>query len=219
MSFLLGGCFAPVNLTYDSAKTLEKGQFELQGAYSRYSYETDTLLNQNYGFSVGYGISDNYTMKFRYEFISPTISFQSIFEDEEFEGLNSISYFELDNKISFVDGVLSLSLPMGAYFYNNTDLGSENSISMGLGWFSFDPRLYLTFFRKSDIFELSVIPKIHILLGQFGGAAIPGIGLGLGFSSDLDKWAIRPEIGYDGYLSFGVGLNYNFNFKSKVPVQ
>jgi len=218
MFLFLAGCFAPVNLTFDSAKTLEKGQIELQGAYSRYSFETDTLLNQNYGFTLGYGISDKYTMKFRYEFISPTISFESIFDDETFDFLNSIHYLEINSKISLVDDALSLSLPMGVYFYNmNNSLSPESSISTGLGWFSFDPRLYLTFFRKSNIFELTVIPKAHILFGSWGAAAFPGISLGFGLSSDLDRWAIRPELGFDGYLSYGIGMNYYFNFKKQVP--
>ena len=29
----------------------------------------------------------------------------------------------------------------------------------------------------------------------------------LGLSSNLDKWAFRPEIGYDGFFSFGFGIN------------
>jgi len=80
-----------------------------------------------------------------------------------------------------------------------------------MGWLSFDPRIYLTFFRKTDIFELSIVPKLHVLFGSFGGYVTPGISLGIGLSSDLDRWSIRPEIGYDTYLSLGVGASFNFN--------
>jgi hypothetical protein len=31
------------------------------------------------------------------------------------------------------------------------------------------------------------------------------ISLGLGLSTDLDKWVVRPEVGYDGYFSIGIG--------------
>jgi hypothetical protein len=34
-----------------------------------------------------------------------------------------------------------------------------------------------------------------------------------GLSSNLDKWAFRPEIGYDGCFSFGLGLDYHLNTK------
>jgi hypothetical protein len=210
----MGGCFAPVNLTYDSAKTLNKGQLEIQGMYSSYNVTNDTLktalINSNYGGSIGYGITDKYTMKIRYEYIDPTITFQKVFGEisEDFTGMNSMSYFEVNNKLMFIKNNLSLSLPVGAYFYNSKVVDVKNG---GMGWFTFDPRLYVTFFRKTNIFELSVIPKLHVLVGTFGGYVMPGISLGMGFSSNLDKWSVRPEIGYDKYISFGVGASINFN--------
>lgn len=220
ISVFVTGCFAPINLTYDSAKTLDKGQVQVRAMYSRYNvYETkgDTatyngLINQNYGISIGYGISDKYTMSVRYEYLKPTITFQKAFGDinSDFDGMNSISYFEIDNKISLVKDKLTISLPLGGYFYNTKLLNNNKG---GMGWFSFDPRLYWTLFRSSKVFDLSVVPKVHILFGSFSGVFLPGISVGAGFSSDLDKWAIRPEIGYDSYLSFGVGANVNFGSK------
>lgn len=38
---------------------------------------------------------------------------------------------------------------------------------------------------------------------------MPGIAFGMGISSNLDRWAIRPEIGWDGYASYGVALTIN----------
>jgi hypothetical protein len=214
MSILMTGCFAPVNLSFDSAKTLNKGQIEVQGMYSRYDVTNDTLatalINQNYGISVGYGFTDKYTVKARYEYIDPTITFQKIFDeiDEDFNEMNSMSYFEINNKLMLIDNVLSVSLPLGAYFYNTKAIDIKNG---GMGWLSFDPRVYLTFFRSTNIFELSIVPKLHVLFGTFGGYVTPGISLGIGLSSDLDRWSIRPEIGYDNYLSFGIGASVNFN--------
>jgi len=214
MSILMAGCFAPVNLSFDSAKTLNKGQIEVQGMYSRYDVTNDTLatalINQNYGISVGYGFTDKYTLKARYEYIDPTITFQKIFDEinEEFNEMNSMSYFEINNKLMLIDNTLSISLPLGAYFYNTKAIDIKNG---GMGWFSFDPRVYVTFFRSTNIFELSVVPKLHVLFGTFGGYVTPGISLGIGLSSDLDRWSIRPEIGYDKFLSFGIGASVNFN--------
>jgi hypothetical protein len=218
-SILMAGCFAPLNLTYDSAKTLDKGQMEIKGSYSRYYVNNDSLstslINQNYGISIGYGITDRYTMKLKYEFMDPTITFQKVFGEinSDFDGMNSMSYFEVDNKLMFVKNMISISLPAGVYFYNTKVLDQARG---GMGWFSFDPRLYLTFFRSTKVFELSVIPKLHCLFGTFGGYVNPGISVGLGFSSNLDKWSIRPEFGYDRYLSFGVGATINFNTIKKA---
>ncbi|MFN8241574.1 MAG: hypothetical protein U0X39_12605 [Bacteroidales bacterium] len=214
LPLFLTGCFAPVNLTYDSAKTLKKGQVEVQGAYSRYSISNDSLksalINQNYGLSLGYGVSDRYTVKFRYEYISPTVTFQKVFGDisDDFNAMNSLSYFEINSKLALSKDKLAISLPLGGYFYNTSGLSNSTG---GLGWFSFDPRLYLTFFNTSKNFDLTISPKAHVLFGSFGGYALLGVSVGAGISSDLSKWAIRPEIGYDRYFSFGVGASIYFD--------
>jgi len=35
----------------------------------------------------------------------------------------------------------------------------------------------------------------------------------------LKKWALRPEIGYDSYFSFGIGLNLNLHTSDKNELQ
>jgi hypothetical protein len=209
ISLLLGGCFAPLNLSYDSAKTLDKGQIEIQGAYSKYYAPRDslglTLINNNFGFSLGYGITDKYTLKLRYEFITPSSLFKEIFNDKNYSDVFSMSYFEINNKFQLAKNNLAISLPLGVYKYNKSSLGA------GFGLFSFDPRLYITLFRPTNVFDLTIIPKAHILFGSGGGGVFPGLSVGMGFSSNLDRWAIRPEIGFDGFISFGVGANINLN--------
>jgi len=39
----------------------------------------------------------------------------------------------------------------------------------------------------------------------------PAISIGVGFINDVNKWAFRPEFGFDGFVSFGIGLNINVN--------
>jgi hypothetical protein len=210
ISLFLSGCFAPLNLSYDSAKTLDKGQLEIQGAYSRYYAPNDslpsTLINTNWGFSLGYGITNRYTLKFRYEYISPSNIFKDVFDTKDFNKLFSLSYFEINNKFQLRKDNLALSIPIGAYFFNRSV--SEGGFGLLM---SVDPRFYLSFFRSTNVFELSIIPKVHIIFGSGAGAFNPGLSLGMGFSSDLNKWAIRPELGYDGFLSFGIGANINLN--------
>jgi hypothetical protein len=69
------------------------------------------------------------------------------------------------------------------------------------------PRCFFTF-RRSDSFELNVIPKVRIFIAD-GVSFMHGISVGLGISNNLDRWAVRPEIGYDSYFSIGVGLSVN----------
>ena len=217
LALFLTGCFAPLNLTYDSARMLDEGKIELQGSYSRYIAVSDSAvqtanLNNNFGFALGYGVGQKYTIKFRYERMNMTPEFNEIFQNDDGENilgeLSSMNYFEIENKILLKDGILALGLPVGIYSYGKISADQQG----GLGWLSFDPRLYITMFGTSDNFELTLIPKIHVMVAGFGGIAVfPGISVGMGLSSDLDKWAVRPEIGYDRFLSFGVGVNFNLN--------
>ncbi len=218
LTVLLTGCFAPINLTYESARMLDDGQVSLQGSYSRYSViNGDSVgtanLNNNFGFALGYGVSEKYSLGIRYEHLNMTPDFNAIFgEDIDWGDLEKMDFFEFNNRIRLKEDVLALSIPLGFYLYTSFDTESPS----GFGYMSIDPRLYLTLFGSSDIFELTIIPKVHLLVAGFGGIAVfPGIALGIGLSSDLDKWAIRPEIGYDRFLSFGVGANINFNTVKK----
>jgi hypothetical protein len=221
VSLLLTGCFAPVNLSYESAKTLNKGQAEVQGSWSQYYAMNDSTyqtarLNNNFGASFAYGIADNYTLKFRYEYMNFSPMFRDIFGDSDFSSdlskLTTMSYFELSNKIKLVKNNFSVGLPVGLYVYNKTLFANDSTrTGLGLGWFCFDPKFYISFFRKTKIFELTVIPKAHVMFGYFGFYGQLGVSLGMAFSSNLDRWSIRPEIGYDKFLSFGVAGCYNFN--------
>ena len=61
ISLFMNNCFAPINLTYESATTVNKGEVEVQGNYSRYyapSFNaSDSInINNNFGFKIGYGV-------------------------------------------------------------------------------------------------------------------------------------------------------------------
>ena len=58
----LNSCFAPINLTYESARTVNKGEIEIQGNYSRYYHpQINTNINRNFGVKAGYGLTDRYS--------------------------------------------------------------------------------------------------------------------------------------------------------------
>ena len=200
--FLLYGCFAPVNSVYDNARLLDRKESRIGINYSRY-YGSDfdltdedneglLNLNNNYGFSIGYGLSENFNLSFRYEYLK--IKNEIEIFDMSFD--NFLNYFELGCKINLIKERLALGLPVGLYNY-------EGGLTA-----SIDPRIFFTVGR-SDKFDFTVIPKVHVLIGDDVGL-YPGLSLGMGLSSNLDRWAIRPEIGYDGYFNFGVGTYYHF---------
>lgn len=196
---LMSECVAPINLTYESARTLGKGQVDVQGNYSLYSAE-GTSSNTNYGLKIGYGVSDNHTLKLRYERLNeaPRVQQTGLFGDFN-RAKHSYDYIELENKFRFKNSNIALAIPIAYYSF---------------GIFMIDPRMYFTIPNESNTFELSIIPKAHIFLGE-SIKVMPGLSLGFGLSSDLDRWALRPEIGYDGYLSVGAGLTFNLSSKKK----
>jgi len=204
ISISLNSCFAPVNLTYESARTLKKGEIDVQGNYSRYYqpgiFNSTNNCNNNFGVKVGYGIKEWYTMKFRYERLVVKTDYDfGISELSEITDNWAVNYFELENKFKLLNNNIALGIPLGYY-----SMKSGNSAD---GLFSIDPRVYFTFSNKTNKFEFNLIPKLHIVITDGFVGALPGISLGFGFSSDLDKWALRPEFGYDGNFSFGFGLN------------
>ena len=206
---LFSCAFAPVNNQYEKAGTLKKGGVELSGNYSHYTFSgggETAGANNNYGFRFGYGISDKFDLKLRYEHLAPT----GVFEFDDIDGganIKGINYFSLVPKFSLVRNKLSFLLPVSYYSYKETsDSGSDN---IGLG--SVAPQILYTATNKTNRADVTFGLKADCLLGSGGGAVLWGLTVGGGFSTDLDKWAIRPEIGAStigggAFLSFGVGF-------------
>gem|GEM_PF-1288566 len=202
---LFSGCAATVNTVYESARMPDKGEVELAGNYSEYlpvwvdTIYFDEPVNRNYGGSVAFGLSENLSMKLRYERINiDNIQFWDIKIEEEGESLAVVDYFEIGGKLSLLKDHIAMSLPIGIYYNEGNTMTTLN------------PRLFFTL--GGDKFELSLIPKGTIFFGEDDIAIIPGATLGLGFSSNLNKWAIRPEVGFDGlFINGGIGVSVNIS--------
>ncbi len=184
----ISSCAIPVNLNYESSKMLEKGDFDVQGNGSLYISPDDQLdMEQvNFGLKCGMGITDKFNLKLRTE------------------GLFSVNgdgfvFIEIDNKLKLSE-MTALSLPLGVYT-------SFDGASL-----QFDPRFYFTPIQ-TDKFDLTFIPKCHIY-GFDLDEIYPGISIGAGFSSDFNKWVIRPEIGYDR-LSLSAGISFTYRLKNE----
>ena len=85
--------------------------------------------------------------------------------------------------------------------------------------YSIAPHLIRTYTSKSNTVDFSPSVNLEYIINSQDGETdshfLMGANIGAGFSSDLRKWAIRPEIGYlfepaeSGHIwNFGVGLQF-----------
>jgi hypothetical protein len=82
---------------------------------------------------------------------------------------------------------------------------------------TFSPAIIGTF-PLNEKADISLIAQYQISSNNYNDFL--GLSLGFGFSNDLSKWAIRPEIGYQfdtwymdgtGYFNFGLSCAYSFD--------
>ena len=200
--------FVPINNQYEKAGTLKKGGIELSGNATANSAsgggETENI-NNNFGFRVGYGISDRFDLKLRYERLIPSSS------DKDFKGAN---YFSLVPKIALIPEKFSFLIPISHYSYKEVffeDDGEEKG-----AFSSIAPQVIYTFTNPKKTTDLSLGLKADFLFGGGGGGVIMGATVGAGFSSNLSKWAIRPEVGAS-FLGGAAFLNYGIGFQLIIP--
>lgn len=207
--------FAPVNNNYEKAGTLKKGTVEFLGNYTGYSYTSSYesgTANNNFGFRAGLGISDKFDLKIRYEKLIPSNTFDS----EEFDESSNINYYSIVPKFAIVPEKLALLVPVSLYTVKEEFEGYTNNSS----FFSIAPQGIYTYTNTKKTVDLSFGLKSDLWFTGDGGFFIIETTAGAGFSSDLNKWAIRPELGaaFQGgavYLSYGVGVQYLIPKKTK----
>ncbi|MEZ5014890.1 MAG: hypothetical protein R2794_11420 [Chitinophagales bacterium] len=186
----------PVNSSFDSARMLEKGELGIRGNGSDYYYNaggnTDRS-NTNYGLAIIYGLNTRWNISGRYEVID--------FPDNTTDFYH---YAEIKTKFSILPNTLALCLPLGVYAAEEQKPVYVLS-PQAMFTYPFNARCEITFSAKADLF-LEKDDDIPI-----------GLQAGLGLSSNLEKWALRPEIGYmihpgvaERAFTYGVGLQYNF---------
>jgi hypothetical protein len=207
ISMLMFACVSPVNMTQDRAKTLGKNHLEVNASYSRYA-QTDNnysnLTNNNYGGRIGYGLSDKVDLKARYERLVSTT-----------EGGGAANYLSLISKIGLKKDQISLLIPLSAYFDQAVfESGSRYTIA---------PEGIFTNTMSNHVDVTAMFKTEYVFAAQDRGDDwFFGFKLGFGFSTDLDKWSIRPEGGLmvnpddSGQIwSYGIGLIYVFDLLGK----
>ena len=208
---LLFSCaFVPVNNQYEKAATLKKGNLEFAGNYTACSISgagESAGSNNNFGFRAGYGISDKFDLKLRYEHLMPANSF-----DKGFGGTSKINYFSIVPKLALIPEKLAFLIPLSHYSFKEESDGIENTSSLN----SIAPQLIYTFGNINNKADFSMGLKADCLFGNGGGSVLFGTTLGAGFSSDLSKWAIRPELGVS-FFGAGAFFSYGLGFQILLP--
>jgi len=199
--FFSSCALSPVGTHYESAKSLKKNQLEVTGSFTHYEAaddeESNLLSNYNFGFRAGYGISDQFDIKVRYEILTPI-------DDEVRDLINPVHFGSIEPKFSFANNKFAVKLPLNIYSSDFSD-GSNPVYSMS-------PTFMGTADLKQNKIETTFSATYHYF---FYNDLIPimAFNFGLGFSSNLEKWAIRPELGVliGSHVFFGIGYNYNFD--------
>ncbi len=208
-SFLFSCAFAPINNQYEKAGTSKKGNVELTGNFTSYNIAGGGEFansNNNYGFRAGYGISDKFDIKIRYEHLAPGSGFE---EDDFGSGIKGINYISLVPKFALKPEKLSLLVPISHYSYKETIDGRETTGQFN----SIAPQLIYTITNLKNKADFSFGAKADYLFCSDGGSILLGGTIGAGFSSDLKKWAVRPEVGAiflggGAIVSYGIGLQF-----------
>ncbi len=202
--FLSSCALSPVGTHYDSAKSLKKNQLELTGSFTHYqaveNEESNLLSNYNFGFRAGYGISDQFDIKVRYEILTPI-------DDEIRDFINPVHFGSIEPKYSFVNNKFAFKLPFNIY---SSDFStSANPV------YSISP----AFMGTADLKQNKIESTFSLSYQYFFSndlISLMALNLGFGFSSDLEKWAIRPELGVliGSHVFFCIGYNYNFDLNN-----
>ena len=172
----LSGC---VTSDLQSARLVGPGNFEITPSYTMGSLsgngETERTTNQ-FGVQVARGLTPRIDLRLRYEYID--------IAPEREEGFNILGF---GPKFGLVEDRLADHMPVGFAFGGNVDDSSES-------WM-FRPTVLFTH-TINDHAEITTAGKGVIWLTEDDIDPLLGANLGLGLSSDLDRWVVRPEFGF-----------------------
>lgn len=177
-------------INFDGAPVLRPGQIEasLLASGSYMNYDGQTLIKGLLpGIRAGVGITSFLDVKASYTRGFYKFNLGDLTDWEDTKGNN----FTLSPKFSFLGGKLAVKLPFSVMWYKDGEL-SETYYNLG-------PRVIFSLRHKKYV-ERSLSPFFEVFFYDEGESDYSAGGnLGFAFSSDLDRWSIRPE-GYVGYI-------------------
>lgn len=175
------GC-APITISdLQSAKVIDKGKFEFTPSYSK------TNSSMHYGFQAAYGLNKNLNLRFRYEKIkftnfiptsSPDFINTSIFND-----FKRFTHLSIGIKSQLKKNKSAIYIPLSI-----TRLDYNTMVLLK----SIEPT-YLRTFRLNKY--LDITPSLKSIFNIEEQGILLAWNIGLGFSNDKSKWALRAEVG------------------------
>jgi hypothetical protein len=202
------------SVSFDGAPALKPAQFEisLYGAGTYYSIDNNKgTLGYIPGMKLGIGLGGNFDLKLAYGRGFYSDPGTNKLEDSK---QNQIS---ITPKFSFLKGHMAFSLPLSVIFYNLKYRGETKLYT----YYLVAPRITGSFYYKQYV-EFNISPAFDFFIpGQEDDPAyLLGANVGFAFSSNLNRWSVRPE-GYVNYLLptkrntgglfYGWGLAFTFN--------
>lgn len=184
----LSGCLAPHNIHFQSYQTVDKKQVELGGSVS-FDPILQTLVSSG---RAAYGISD-------------AVEFQAIGEYNVnclFEGGRASKYNFYAGAGTKIQLIESFSVLVKAgVFYDSIDYIFAGDLAF---FYGNRPTPKFEFTSMTEIGFHSYYESVPVMIGQQ---------INLGLSSNLDRWSVRPGLGFkignvvSGYVGIGGTIN------------
>lgn len=178
-----------VGNSFETGKSLGRKTVELAPSFSHYiiSYQGESaVLSNNFGIRAGFGLSKQFDLKFRYE--------RFFFPRDEFSSNPAMHFYSLVPKYSIADKGFSVMLPLSLYSISNNELPDEP----GLTYYSISPQFLKTITARNHQTDVTFAVRCDYFIfkqEELDNDFLLGLNIGTGLSSDLRKWAIRPELG------------------------
>jgi hypothetical protein len=196
LSLILPAC-APTFSELQSAKLVGPGRLEVTPSYSSVSWSNEgesEKVQDHVGLQLATGVSDRTDLRFRYEYI-------------DMEG-SAVHVLGAGPKFGIVPDRVAFYVPVG------TALGDDVETSES---FQVQPTALFTLPVSNQV-EVTASGKALLWVDRDNDDLL-AFNLGGGLSSDLSKWAVRPEGGIlinpgeDGkFFHFSIGFSYFADF-------
>lgn len=169
------GCAAPFS-DLQSARLVGEGNFEATAHYTAVSFSasgTSDTTQREWGVQAAVGVSDDVDLRGRFERISV--------DDADLD----TNVLAAGPKVGLATDRAALFVPIG--FAVGGDIETSKTWQV-------QPTILLTA-PANGKFELNGSGKILIPMSKDGGDELVAFNIGAGISTDLTRWALRPEFG------------------------
>jgi hypothetical protein len=175
LATLLTGCL-PFLADHQSARILPRGEMEFTPSFSHVSLSSDgdtEHIQDQFGARLGYGLSERVDVRATFEHISIN------------QDAGSLNLVGVGAKFGLLPGLVAFYLPIGFVTGENVDESETWTVA---------PTLLATW-RGGPQFEVTPSIKAIYPFAAEDPELFLGVHLGMGLSSNLERWAFRPEIG------------------------